>query len=345
MERRKIFVLVIVILVNLFLPGCGKSSENTYSEVTPGAGTSTSTPAQQNTPDSDKNSSEKDSVDKNDSSTGGKEEDTPESRGVVVDTVVDVFREPDIKSERVTQAIFNQPVEILEEKDSWMKVNVVDGYTGWVKSKLIDRDCTSIEASHYSFKVVIILKDKEISSQLKGGLTLKKVVMGTELFAKGKVGSMYEVALPGNITGWVNENGTIRLETNESIHSTSAQDFVATVTKFKGTSYLWGGVSSLGVDCSGLTYISSRINGVVLPRDASPQYKADIGIMVEPDAIMPGDLVFFSTNEDLKDISHVAVYLGEDNMIHAAKGKGYVIVSPFSQEYYQKRLVGVKRIF
>jgi len=49
---------------------------------------------------------------------------------------------------------------------------------------------------------------------------------------------------------------------------------VATVSKFTGTPYLWGGVSSWeGVDCSGLVYICSRINGVDLPRDADMQFE------------------------------------------------------------------------
>jgi len=49
-------------------------------------------------------------------------------------------------------------------------------------------------------------------------------------------------------------------------------EFVDTAKKFLGVPYLWGGVGAGGIDCSGLTYICCRVNGVDLPRDAQPQY-------------------------------------------------------------------------
>jgi len=263
--------------------------------------------------------------------------------GVVIDTTVDVFAEADIKSERVTQAIFNQPVEILEETEDWLKVKVVDGYTGWVKSKFVSTDTLSIDKNKYKYKVVISAKTKTIYSQVKGGITVKEVVMGTELYANNKIDGSYEVALPGRITGWVSEEGTIELEPEVQIPETQAEDFIDTAKKFKGVKYMWGGVSANGLDCSGLTYICARINGINLPRDSKDQFK--VGKRVEKSEIQPGDLVFFSTNEDLKDISHVGIYLGDNEFIHAAKGKGYVLISSIESSYYQKRLVGARRLF
>lgn len=263
--------------------------------------------------------------------------------GVVIDTTVDVFAEADIKSERVTQAIFNQPVEILEEKEDWLKVKVVDGYTGWVKSKFVSTDTLSIDKDKYKYKVVISAKTKTIFSQAKGGITVKEVVMGTELYANNKIDGSYEVALPGRITGWVSEEGTIELEPDMLIPETQAEDFIATAKKFKGVKYMWGGVSANGLDCSGLTYICARINGVNLPRDSKDQFK--VGKKVEKSEIQPGDLVFFSTNEDLKDISHVGIYMGNNEFIHAAKGKGHVLISSIEDSYYQKRLAGARRLF
>lgn len=266
-----------------------------------------------------------------------------DTKGVITDTVVDVFRDPDIKSERVTQAIFNQPAVILEDRENWVLVKVVDGYTGWIKSKYLDRNCSSIDENKYKYRIVVTGKEKKISSNPKGGITIKDVVMGTEFYIKNKVDGAYEVALPGNITGWITETGTIQLKLNEHIPHTTAADFGETALKFKGTSYLWGGVSSWGMDCSGLTYICSRINGIDLPRDADQQF--EIGKEVPSGSMMKGDLVFFSTNTDLKDISHVGIYLGDNQFIHAGKGKGFVVVNSLNEKYYSSRIVGVKRIF
>lgn len=338
--RRVAPLIILIIFIHLVVGGCsagsGKASVD-LSDMNAGG----------------KNSLEGDSSGKisNSDAEAGKDKDDPDfstKRGmdnvaVVIDTVADVFNEADVKSQRVTQAIFNQPVTVLEEKDSWVKVKVVDGYTGWIKSKFIDRNCSSIDSDKYKYKIVISSKTKTVFSQAKGGITIKEVVMGTELYSNNRIDGSYEVDLPGKITGWVSGAGIMELEPGEKIPRTNAEDFVTTAMKFKGTPYLWGGVSANGLDCSGLTYICSRINGINLPRDSKDQSK--VGKKVRKDDLKPGDLVFFSTNEDLKDISHVGIYSGNDEFIHAAKGKGYVLISSLEKDYYKKRLAGIRRIF
>ncbi|HPD00283.1 MAG TPA: C40 family peptidase [Acetivibrio sp.] len=284
--------------------------------------------------------------DEGDKIKGGSEGVSYDNVAVVLDTVVDVFREPDITSERVTQAIFNQPVTILEEKDSWVKVKVVDGYTGWLRSKYIDRDCSSIMKENFTDKAVVTEKTQKVYSGAGGGVTLKDVVMGTELYIKNKKDRYFEVVLPGNITGWIETKGTIKVPVESPIPKTSAQDFLATVKKFMETQYLWGGVSAWqGLDCSGLVYICSRINGVNLPRDADMQYDFIKTGPQNTGGLKPGDLLFFSSNEDLANVSHVGIYLGEDQFIHASQSAGKVTYGSINSEYYKKRLKGIRRIF
>jgi cell wall-associated NlpC family hydrolase len=199
--------------------------------------------------------------------------DISENTGVINDTTADVFKAPDTQSERVTQAIFNQPANILEQKDNWVRVKVVDGYTGWMKSKYINKDCSSLKKEKFEFRIVVTAKTKKIYSMVKGGVTLKDVVMGTELYCRNKVEDQYEVALPGNVNGWISESGTMKISPDAHIPKTTAMDFIMTANKLKGTTYLWGGVSYWGIDCSGLTYICSRMNGVDLPRDADQQFQ------------------------------------------------------------------------
>lgn len=347
LERRTFIrsILLIVMIMGIYgvlACGCTKDNQKVDADL-PYGGDTTETDAKK--PDI----SDEGTLDNKEKKDVGEEkpvEDKYKDKAVVLDTVVDIFREADINSERVTQAIFNQPVTVLEEKDSWTKVVVVDGYTGWLKSKFIDRDCTSIMEGKYTDRVVITGKAKKVYSSAGGGLTLKDVVMGTELFIKAKKDRYYEVVLPGGTTGWIDTRDTIRVPVGSFIPTTSAQDFVATVDKFMGTPYLWGGVSSWGgLDCSGLVYICSRINGVDLPRDADWQFefiKTEIGGTKE---LKPGDLLFFSSNEDLKDVSHVGIFVGGGKFIHATKSKGMVIKTDVETEYYIKRLKGIRRIF
>lgn len=327
MKVKGLFGLFIIISLFTVFTGCGKSTAGTLKEPD-----SSTAPVQE----------EK----------GGTTVETPynaaeESKnlGVIVDTVVDVFREPDVHSERVTQAIFNQPVEVLASKENWIQVKVVDGYTGWVKSKYVEMDTSSIKPEEFEYRLVTTSKGKSIYSQAKGGAALKDIVMGTEFFIIDKVESWYQVALPGKASGWVNESGTIRLASKEPIPKTSPQDLVSTANKLKGSVYLWGGVSNLGIDCSGLTYICSRINGINLPRDADQQFAVGQKIDKKVELIKEGDLVFFSTQTDLKDISHVGIYIGDNQFIHATKSKGSVVIGNIKDDYFIKRLVGVRRLF
>lgn len=263
---------------------------------------------------------------------------------VINDTVVDVFRDPDTKSERVTQALFNQPVSVLEKREAWLKVKVVDGYTGWIKEKFAEADFSSIKPQGHKYRAVVTNRTQKIYSGTKNSMTLKETVMGTELYVRNKTDNRYEVSLPGNTVGWISSSGTIQLPLESRIPKTSVNDFVATVNKFKGTVYLWGGVSAYGgLDCSGLTYICSRINGIELQRDADQQFKQ--GTVVALEAVRQGDLVFFSTNEDLKDISHVGIYISNNQFIHASKSKGSVTVNSLTEDYYKKRLAGIRRFF
>jgi len=270
-------------------------------------------------------------------------DDDYKSMGVIADTAADVFREPDITSQRVTQALFNQPVRILEDAGEWMKIETAGGAKGFIKSGYVDRDCASIRAEHYNYRIVVTAKAKTVYSQPMGGLTLKEVVMGTELFVVGRRGSVYKVALPGSMMGWISESGTIRIPAKGDIAATSAADFAATAERLKGTCYMQGGISSRGIDFSGLIYMCARINGIDMPADAKLQLK--MGKEVAPEDIRTGDLIFLGGGDDAESISYIGIYKGDGQFIHADKQKGYVTVSNLSEERFGKKFMRVRRIF
>lgn len=267
-------------------------------------------------------------------------------KAVTIDTVVDIFKEADINSERITQCLFNQLVTVIEERDGWAKVKTADGSIGWLRSKFIDRDCTSVKKELYTERIVITGKKKTVYTNYGGGATLKDVSMGTEFFVKSKKKNYYEVAIPGNLTGWIESKNTIQIAADASIPTTSSDDFATTVEKFRETQYLMGGTSAWqGVDGSGVVYISAKINGVELPRSTLEQFEFIKDSPESLEDIKRGDLLFFSTNEHLEDISDIGVYVGNDHFIYANKSKGRIDRDSIHSDYFIKRIKGIRRIF
>lgn len=106
-----------------------------------------------------------------------------------------------------------------------------------------------------------------------------------------------------------------------------------------GSSYVAGGTTTDGFDCSGFTmYVFSKI-GIKLPHQSASQYK--MGTAVDKSELIEGDLVFFNTSG--KGVSHVGIYVGDGKFAHASSSKG-VVISKLSEKYYVERYVGAKRI-
>lgn len=106
------------------------------------------------------------------------------------------------------------------------------------------------------------------------------------------------------------------------------QDVVNYALQFNGNPYVHGGTSlTNGADCSGFTQSVYKHFGISLPRNAASQ--ATVGKAVSFNDKQPGDLIFYSTNGG-KSVTHVAIYIGNNKIIHArtpAKGIGVTPVT------------------
>jgi hypothetical protein len=116
---------------------------------------------------------------------------------------------------------------------------------------------------------------------------------------------------------------------------------VKTAKNFIGVPYKWGGSSPQeGFDCSGLTMVVYRLNGLNLPRNSRQQWR--VGVPIKRSRLMKGDLVFFAT-AGKKRISHVGIYTGNGTFIHAP-GRGKKIrTAKITSRYYTKSFRGARR--
>ena len=139
-----------------------------------------------------------------------------------------------------------------------------------------------------------------------------------------------------------NTNGEASGSTSPSAKGSSA---VSIAKQYLGYRYIYGGSTPRGFDCSGFTmYIYNKL-GVSLPHSASSQWTGNYGTRVyKMSALQPGDLVFFRNPSRAggKACSHVGMYIGNNQIIHASSSKTGVIISSLSSGSYTRYFVGGK---
>ncbi|CDF58131.1 C40 family peptidase [Thermobrachium celere] len=121
----------------------------------------------------------------------------------------------------------------------------------------------------------------------------------------------------------------------------NVSELINIALSLQGIRYRYGGTTLNGFDCSGFTQYVYRQIGVNIPRTASEQ--AQVGLAVSKESLRPGDLVFFETVR--AGISHVGIYIGNGQFIHASSGSSYKVkISDLNSSYYKPRYRGAVRI-
>lgn len=209
--------------------------------------------------------------------------------------------EPNDRSEIVSQVLFGEHFEILEQSKQWSKIKLqFDAYEGWVDSKQY-QTITEAEFEQLSQDAIVLNSD-----------LIEYITGPNNLLLPIPLGSSLSFLNHSDInTNNFNFEGTkiSGIKTKNQILNTAFM--------YLNAPYLWGGKTPFGVDCSGFTQMVYKLNGYKLLRDASQQSKQGEALSFIEES-EPGDLAFFD-NED-GNIIHVGIIM-EDNYIIHASGK------------------------
>ena len=125
-----------------------------------------------------------------------------------------------------------------------------------------------------------------------------------------------------------------------SAQNNLAANLIATAKKYIGVKYVWGGTSPTGFDCSGFVQYVFKQHGITLNRTVVTQYQH--GTAVSRSNLQPGDLVFFQ-NTYTTGLSHIGIYIGNGEFIHASSSQG-VTISQLSNNYWNSHYHSARRV-
>lgn len=224
--------------------------------------------------------------------------------GICLLSVVPCRKEPASTSEMVTQLLFGELYTVLDETDDWIHIeHTYDKYQCWISrkqhTKLPESTFKTLQkqTSFYSNEVVQVIQNKLnfTSFPITIGSTLPFLSDHKLVFDN------FEFAFDGAVV--------------EKKQKKRAEEIIATGLLFLNAPYLWGGKSPFGIDCSGFTQITYKLNGYILPRDAYQQVELGhpLSFVEEAEA---GDLAFFDNEEG--NIVHVGILLNNTQILHAS---------------------------
>ncbi|KIA85814.1 C40 family peptidase [Flavobacterium sp. AED] len=209
--------------------------------------------------------------------------------------------EPNDRSEIVSQVLFGEHFEILEQLKQWSRIKMqYDDYEGWVDSK------------QYQL----------ISESSFNQLSKDAIILNADLIEYITAPNNILIPIPlGSSVSFLNYNeintSSFDFEGTKISGIKPKEGLINTAFLYLNAPYLWGGKTPFGIDCSGFTQMVYKLNGYKLLRDASQQARQGEALSFIEES-EPGDLAFFDNDEG--NIIHVGIIM-EDNYIIHASGK------------------------
>jgi gamma-D-glutamyl-L-lysine dipeptidyl-peptidase len=215
--------------------------------------------------------------------------------------VAPMHAEPRISSAMISQQLAGHRVDALAEDGEWARVRGTDGYEGWIHAGFLAK--APADTARQSRRITRI----SLGCSTKTAAGVSRVLPLRAFLAPD------ETLTSGEVIESTRRAARFPLEPDAVVNS--AQAF------FTGTSYLWGGVTPWGADCSGFVQTAFALHGKQLPRDASQQAQAGEDAGADLAALEAGDLLFFSDRDD-KRVTHVGIATGDKRMVHLGLGRG-----------------------
>ncbi len=244
--------------------------------------------------------------------------------------VANLREEPRPEGRRSSQLVFNDKVDVIEEKQDWVLASGPDNYRGWVRKIYLGQfNLPGNEFTVSSLYAPVRDDENRLITRFTFGTTVRGTAVNDKLAFR----------LPGG--------REVRIDLDHLKYSGGFEEgFVDNLHRFIGIPYLWGGTTSFGFDCSGFVQRVFGYYELELPRDANQQYEKGEILKLEKlerakEKLSPGDLIFFE--------GHVGIYEGTGRMIHSSRTENGVAVTDLTGNgQYQDRLgeiyLGARRL-
>ncbi len=214
--------------------------------------------------------------------------------------VAPIRKEPDHRSEMVSQLLLGEFAEMLESVKNFVRVKCLyDGYEGWCQRSQLEETADYWETDKFAVDGISYIRINGERLLISAGTPVFK---GTVKLGKFTI----------DYTGMEQTCYTVQTK------AFGVLPVSGMAAQYISTPYLWGGKSVFGIDCSGLTQQVYKFFGIKLPRDAWQQAEMGESVGFLEEAVC-GDLAFFDNEEG--HITHVGVLLNSGMIVHAS---GYV---------------------
>ena len=267
------------------------------------------------------------------------------SASAVIDgecSYVNLRSAPSTDSEILTTIDEGSFLELHSVDEAWCFVTY-DGQAGYVNAEYV-----------YSEGISVLITEGIVT----GDCVNVRSGPGTDYSIAGKVYAGERVTLTALADGWYaitdEDSGVSGYIRGDYIReyvpgeaSSIGEAVVEEAMKYLGVPYAYGGASPSGFDCSGFTMYIYSLFSYSLPHSATSQWNSS-GEYVDRSDLQPGDLVMFCdpSRSNGKACSHVGIYIGNNEFIHASSGSSgqYIRISSLSEDYYDGYYKGAKRI-
>ena len=218
--------------------------------------------------------------------------------------VGNIYLKPSSNSEVVSQILYGEKFKVIFKKKSWLKIKTnFDNYTGFIKNNKFNQNFIPTNKI-YKLKSKIF---KRVNNKFLPTNNFLFFSSGISIKNQNKIYIEFEK------NKWVKKNDTKRINHYE-------KKFLKVFKLFLGKKYLWGGKTSMGIDCSALVQIYFYYNRVFFPRDSKDQMnfcKKKLG-----KKLFKGDIIFWK--------GHVGVCINNSKIIHAYGPRKKVLIMPIN---------------